>query len=149
MNDLVRFIIEGTAAKVGGYSYATDAAHPNGAWNAEMGYGRIDVARALRFARDNYTTYKLERVSRDYASVVQILFGLTSGGSGVVLPPGGPPVPVDPGWQHLTPQTRDVLLGLAITELAKGVNDPEARQALGRAGWDAIERTAQRMGQDS
>jgi len=150
MNDLVRSIIEGTAAKVGGYSYATDATHHNGTWNAEMGYGRIDVAHALRFARDHYTIYKqLEQVNRDYARAVLILFGLTSGGPGVVLPPGGSPVLVDPGWQHLTPQTRDVLLGLAITELAKGVNDLEARQALARAGWDAIERTAQRMGQDS
>src|SRR5262245_58077178 len=112
-----------------------------------MGYGRINVAAALVFARD-YATREYERVSRDYASAVLILFGLTPGGSGVVLPPGGPPVPVDPGWLHLAPEQRDVLLGLAITELAKGVNDPEARQALGRAGWGAIERTAKRMGQD-
>jgi len=79
---------------------------------------------------------------------VQILIGLWSGGPGVVLPQGGPPVPVDPGWLHLTPEKRDVLLGLAITELAEVINDSEMRRALGRAGWNAIERTAQRMGQD-
>src|SRR5690348_14334483 len=88
MNNLVQFIIEWTAAKVGGYSYADDAVHLNGTWNEEMGYGRIDMYRALRFARDNYTNYKFEHVSRDYALAVGILFGLTSGG-GVVLPPGG------------------------------------------------------------
>jgi hypothetical protein len=42
-----------------------------------------------------------------------------------------------------------VLLGLAITELAKGVSNPEMRQAIGRTGWDAIEQTAQRMGKNS
>jgi subtilisin family serine protease len=148
MNDLVRFIIESTAAKVGGYSYAQDAVHPNGTWNAEMGYGRIDMGRALRFARDNYTAYKLEHVSRDYALAVQILFGLSAGGGGVVLPPGGPPVPVDPGWQRLAPQMRDVLLGLATAKLAEAVSDPDARRALQRAGGEVIERAARQIGYD-
>jgi subtilisin family serine protease len=144
-NDDVRYIIEVTADKVGGYMYSNDPQHPNGTWNSEMGYGRINVANALIFARDNYTPYKFERVNRDYALSVLILFGLTPGGAGVVLPTSGPPVPVDPGWLHLTPEQRDVLLGLAITELAKGVSNPEMRQAIGRTGWDAIEQTAQRM----
>lgn len=149
LNRLVRDIIETTAMKVGGYGYANDPAHPNGTWHEEMGYGRIDVARALRYARDNYTDYRFEHVSRDYARAVQILVGLAGGGPGVVLPPGGPPVPVDPGWRDLAPEQRDVLLGLAVTALAEGVDDPEARRALGRAGWAAIEQTAQRMAGDA
>jgi hypothetical protein len=104
-------IIEFTAAKVGGYSYACDAAHPNGTWNEEMGYGRIDAAAALRYARDNHTTYKLERPSWEYALAVQILLGLIQGGGGVVLPPGGPPVPVDPRWQILAPRSGTCYLG--------------------------------------
>jgi subtilisin family serine protease len=147
-NDLVRNIIEWTAAKVGGYGYATDAAHPNGTWHEEMGYGRIDAAFALRYARDNFTTYKLERPSQAYAVSVQILLGLTGGGAGVVLPHGGPPVPVDPGWDVLAPETQDVLLGLAVTELAMGINDLEARRALRQAGREVIERAAQRIGHD-
>jgi subtilisin family serine protease len=148
MNDLVRFIIERTAEKVGGYSYTDDVVHLNGTWNEEMGYGRIDMYRALRFARDNYTNYKFEHISRDYALAVGILFGLTSGGGGVVLPPGGPPVPVDPGWQQLAPQMRDVLLGLATAKLAEAVSDPEARRAIQRAGGAAIERAARQIGYD-
>jgi hypothetical protein len=109
-----------------------------------MGYGRIDAAAALRYARDNYTTYKLERPSSAYAVSVQILLGLIGGGEGVVLPHGGGPVPVDPGWDVLAPGKRDVLLGLAVTQLAEEVDDPETRQALTRAGWEAIERAAQR-----
>ena len=147
-NDLVWNIIEQTAAKVGGYNYATVAGHPNGTWHEEMGYGRIDAAAALRYARDNYTTYKLERPSSAYAVSVQILLGLIGGGGGVVLPHGGGPVPVDPAWDVLAPEKRDVLLGLAVTQLAEEVDDPETRHALVRAGWEAIERAAQRTGRE-
>ena len=145
LNDLVRNIIEWTAVKVGGYSYATNVAHPNGTWHEEMGYGRIDVAGALRLARDSYTRYKLEQPNNKFAIAVSILLGLTSGGPGVVLPPGGPPVPVDPGWGRLVPEARDVLLGLAVTELAGAVSDLESRRALERAGGEAIERAARQI----
>jgi subtilisin family serine protease len=49
-NDQVRSIIGKTAEKVGGYAYDEDPAHPLGTWNNEMGYGRINVFRALDFA---------------------------------------------------------------------------------------------------
>ena len=138
-NSSVRYIIEASAEKIGDYTYANDPSHPNGTWYPEVGYGRINVFLALRFAESYHIWFAL---------VVSILFGVVQDGPGVVLPPGGPPTPVDPGGPlHLTPEQRDVLLGLAITKLAQGANDPETRRALERAGWDAIERTAQRMGQ--
>ena len=89
------------------------------------------------------------RINWDRA-IVLILFGLIGGGSGVVLPPGGPPVPVDPGvgWQHLTPQMRNVLLGLATAKLAEAVSDPESRRAIQRAAGEAIERSARQIGYD-
>ncbi len=43
----VRRIIETTAAKVGTVTYADTPEHPNGTWNAEMGYGRIDARAAI------------------------------------------------------------------------------------------------------
>lgn len=46
-NVQVRAIIERTAQKVGTVAYADVAGYPNGTWNQEMGYGRINVFRAL------------------------------------------------------------------------------------------------------
>lgn len=46
----VRDIIEKTAQKVGGYSYATVAGRSNGSWNSEMGYGLVDAYAAVQAA---------------------------------------------------------------------------------------------------
>jgi subtilisin family serine protease len=46
-NVQVRQLIEASAQKVGTVAYADVAGHPNGSWNQEMGYGRINVLRAL------------------------------------------------------------------------------------------------------
>ena len=46
-NVQVRAHIERTAQKVGAVAYADTAGRPNGSWNQEMGYGRINVFRAL------------------------------------------------------------------------------------------------------
>jgi len=54
----VRTIIELTADKVGSVPYQTEfpspfapVAHPNGSWNEQLGYGRINVHRALTRAQ--------------------------------------------------------------------------------------------------
>lgn len=49
-NAQVRNIIERTAEKVGNVPYADTTGYPNGTWNQEMGYGRINVFRSLDFA---------------------------------------------------------------------------------------------------
>ncbi len=46
-NMQVRAHIERTAQKVGAVAYADTAGKSNGSWNQEMGYGRINVFRAL------------------------------------------------------------------------------------------------------
>jgi subtilisin family serine protease len=46
-NVQVRAHIERTAQKVGAVAYAETAGKSNGSWNQEMGYGRINVFRAL------------------------------------------------------------------------------------------------------
>ena len=46
----VRTLIERNADKVGGYAYATKPGHPNGTWHKMMGYGRLNMLRALEAA---------------------------------------------------------------------------------------------------
>ncbi len=49
-NVQVRALIERTAEKVGTVAYADVPGYPSGTWNQEMGYGRINVFRALDIA---------------------------------------------------------------------------------------------------
>ena len=43
----VREIMESTADKVGGYNYQTNPSYPNGTWEANMGYGRLNAYKAV------------------------------------------------------------------------------------------------------
>ena len=51
-NQQVRDIIERSCDKVSPalYAYANDAAHPNGTWHTQVGYGRINAQKALTYA---------------------------------------------------------------------------------------------------
>jgi hypothetical protein len=85
---------------------------------------------------------------RRWVAVVYILFGVIQDGGGIVIKPGTGPIPIDP-WgplRHLTPPKRDVLTGLATTELAELLRDPGSRQAVTRAGLTAIRRAIDQMG---
>ncbi len=53
-NTSIRQIIEKSAEKVGAYIYSFDYRFPSSSWNQEMGYGRINVRKALKLAADIY-----------------------------------------------------------------------------------------------
>lgn len=46
-----RAILESSCEKVGGYSYSANSNQPNGAWNSEMGYGRVNANNACQAAQ--------------------------------------------------------------------------------------------------
>jgi len=48
-----RRILELSCDKVATYCYAPTTGHPNGTWNNEMGYGRVNAYNAIRFAFSN------------------------------------------------------------------------------------------------
>ena len=80
-----------------------------------------------------------------------VLFGLLAGGPGVIWVPGVGRVPVpDPrvnfsAWSALAPNTRDVLLGLAISEVADFVHDGKLRQQVKAAGLRLMKQAASRV----
>jgi hypothetical protein len=84
-----------------------------------------------------------------YAIYAKILFGLTGGGSGVIWLPGVGPVPVDPEpfrvFSALSPIKRDVLLGLAFSEMANLVHDGVSREEVQRAGLKMLKRAADQI----
>ncbi|HOY19460.1 MAG TPA: S8 family serine peptidase, partial [Haliscomenobacter sp.] len=47
-----RFILESTCDKAGGYSYKDNIAQPNGTWNENLGYGRVNAHQAVLKARN-------------------------------------------------------------------------------------------------
>jgi hypothetical protein len=47
---LARFLLESTTDKLGGFSFSTVAGQPNGTWNNQLGYGRVNAERAVRAA---------------------------------------------------------------------------------------------------
>lgn len=51
--DEVRYYLELSAERTGDYFYDEDlAGHPNGTWNEEMGYGRLNACHALQLLSD-------------------------------------------------------------------------------------------------
>lgn len=87
---------------------------------------------------------------RRWWAVVYILFGVIQDGGGIVFKPGVGPIPIDP-WgplEHLAPEKRDVLAGLALTELADLFADSATRKDVSRAGVTAIKRAVEGMGKN-
>ena len=74
---------------------------------------------------------------KKWSLVIQILFGVVNDAPGVGIRPGGGPVPIGP-WDplRLSAAKRDVILGLAVTELAALASSRSAREAIEKAGHD-------------
>ena len=88
-------------------------------------------------------------VPLDFALFVNILFGLIGGGGGVVVLPGSGPKPVDPEpfrqWQALPASKRQLIMGMALTELTSFIDDSEARQLVKQAGQALTTKAAARI----
>jgi probable HAF family extracellular repeat protein len=84
-----------------------------------------------------------------YVAVWIMLFGgVTQGGPGWGLTPGGHliPIPVDPEWWYrLSPGKRDLLAGLALSEMSSLVGDARARKAIQKQATDLIRKSMAAM----
>jgi hypothetical protein len=82
-----------------------------------------------------------------WAAVIRILFGVTNDGGGLGITPGGKPVPIDP-WgplMRLAPAKRDVLLGMAISELATIAHSHIAHEKIKLVGTSLMGESVGKM----
>jgi hypothetical protein len=75
-------------------------------------------------------------INRYWAAVVYILFGVIQDGGGLVLTPGGKPIPIDP-MRGLGPAGRDALRALATAELSTQVENRAHGRAIRTAALTA------------
>ncbi len=81
------------------------------------------------------------------AVAILIFGGVIRGGGGVVITPGGKPIPVPPGdpLRRLSADKRDALIGLAASELARRITDPAARRDLERGALETVDAAVKRL----
>jgi peroxiredoxin len=82
-----------------------------------------------------------------WAAVVYILFGGINDAPGFGFTPGGKPVPIDP-WGplfRLSAEKKDIILHLAISELAKGVRDFKTAREIETAALTAAEASMRKL----
>jgi hypothetical protein len=85
-----------------------------------------------------------------YAIYAKILFGIIGGGGGATWLPGTGPVPIDPEgtfrtWSMLSPTKRDVLVGLAMSEMANLISDGKMRLEAKTVGLKLMKQAASRL----
>jgi hypothetical protein len=89
----------------------------------------------------------LETEMGKWKAVIYILFGGTTDAGGLGITPGGKPVPIGP-WdplRHLSPAKRDILLGLAVTEIASIVSDPKSKSIIEGTGTELITNALKKL----
>lgn len=117
--------------------------------SANPAVDRIGVMPDLRAVLKHEGALDLSDFDLDrWLAVVYILFGVISDGGGVVIKPGSGPIPIDP-WgplKRLTAEKRDILVGLATTELGGLLESEASRRELNRAGLRTIQRAVESLG---
>jgi murein tripeptide amidase MpaA len=76
-----------------------------------------------------------------------LLGGVIYGGAGIGITPGLKPKPIDPNppLLRLPKDKQDILIGLAITEIASIINDPESRVATESAGLEVMTKAIEEL----
>ncbi len=90
--------------------------------------------------------YPVVDISR-WVAAVTILFGVTQDGGGLVITPGGKPIPIDP-WGPLVRMSIDkksVLMNLAISEMTKSVSDVRAAGEIELAALRSAEASMKKL----
>jgi probable HAF family extracellular repeat protein len=107
-----------------------------------VGYGRYGgYQRGFRL-QPVTTQSIIEAKVGDFVSAFIMMFGgAEKGGAGVGVTPGGIGWPIPPhGPRILSPEVRDAAIGMALDELANGIDNRVSREQLRRTAEDIVER---------
>lgn len=131
-----RYTPSGLRALLSDTRYNTASANPSS--------DQIGVMPDLRSIFDQVLNVPPWARIKIYRAILYILFGVTNDAPGVGIGPDGRPVPVgpwDPTMIRLAPEKWDMLTGLALTEMANGLEDEIARGEVQRAGLAVMQRS--------
>jgi hypothetical protein len=85
----------------------------------------------------------------DFIEAVRILFGVTNDGGGIVIGPGGEPIPIDPWgpqFERVAGAARDLVAGQAIAQLASLLSDPRLADDVRDSAMRVARAAAERAG---
>jgi subtilisin family serine protease len=120
---------------------SSDPAYQGAYYSQWYGYGRIDALGAVHEAIVYISLYATEvDLSRWAAVFILILGGATRGGGGIGIDPHGGPHPIDPHgpFVRLSKDKRDILIGLAVTELASIINNSKSKLKIEKVGAEVM-----------
>jgi hypothetical protein len=131
-----------------GVSVAIDGSVYGGQAIAGTSYKDIQKGEAYIFSDFPAAIGDLPDLSK-YAIYGKILWGIIGDGGGLCWLPGKGPVPVGPDplrtWSMLSPTKRDVLTGLALSEMANLISDGQMRQEVRTAGLKLAKQAASQL----
>jgi len=134
-----------------GWSAALDSTSPLAVVGARSKDGvHADEGRAYVFTNFPVTLPGAPVDPNRFVLVAWILWGLVAGGRGVIWQPGTGPVPVDPEpfrqWSAaMSPSKRDLLTGLALSEIADLTSDRSSRRAIQSLALSLMEAAVAQM----
>ncbi|HEX4341234.1 MAG TPA: S8 family peptidase [Polyangiaceae bacterium] len=113
--------------------------------SGQPGVDRIGVMPDLRSVIEQQRlTRRLD--SRRWAIVAYILFGVVNDGDGVVIIPGIGPVHIDPGGPLVPFEQADLLVAMAVSELAKLSQNGVSRMEMSLAAVQSMQRSVSQLG---
>lgn len=88
------------------------------------------------------------KVSELVLTILTMIGGIPVGGGGIVVLPGGKPVPVPPrgpSWHELPPEIRDFLVGSVMRDMSFLLNNAEARKEMEKTTTKLLKKQGEQM----